>query len=82
MFKPLLRAAAPVLLLTSVPLAARLPQPIAAADTLRHLQLPASDQPDGAIETAGAVQDADLPVAPGRRLADPAAHARPQRTAE
>jgi hypothetical protein len=68
MFKPLLRAAAPVLLLASVPLAARQPAPIAAADTLRHIRVLASDE----------YQDR----APAGELADPAAYARAQRTAE
>jgi hypothetical protein len=41
-----------------------------------------TDQADGAIEMGGATEDANLLVALGRRLADPAAYARPQRTAE
>jgi len=40
------------------------------------------DEADGRIEMAGATEDANLLVALGRRLADPAAYARPQRTAE
>jgi hypothetical protein len=68
MFKPLLRAAAPVLLLTSVPLAARQPAPVAAADMLRHIRLLASDDDRGR--------------APAGELADLAAYARAQRTAE
>jgi hypothetical protein len=47
MFKPLLRAAAPVLLLASVPLAAQQPAPIAAGDMLRHIQVLASDRFEG-----------------------------------
>ena len=47
MFKPLLRAAAPVLLLASAPLAAQAPTPIAAADMLRHIQVLASDAFEG-----------------------------------
>ena len=47
MFKPLLRAAAPALLLTPVPLAAQQPAPIAAADMLRHIQVLASDRFEG-----------------------------------
>jgi hypothetical protein len=68
MFKPLLRAAAPVLLLASVPLAARQPAPIAATDTLRHIRVLAGDDYRGR--------------APASELADPAAYARPQRAAE
>jgi hypothetical protein len=41
-----------------------------------------SDQADGQIEMGGATEDANLLVALGRRLADPATYARPQRTAE
>ena len=41
-----------------------------------------SDQADAQIEMGGATEDANLLVALGRRLADPAAYARPQRTAE
>jgi hypothetical protein len=41
-----------------------------------------SDQADGQIEMGGATEDANLLVALGRRLADPAAYPRPQRTAE
>jgi hypothetical protein len=40
-----------------------------------------SDQAEG-IEMGGATEDANLLVTLGRRLADPAAYARPQRTAE
>jgi Zn-dependent M28 family amino/carboxypeptidase len=41
-----------------------------------------NDQADGGIEMGGATEDANLLVALGRRLADPAAYTRPQRTAE
>jgi hypothetical protein len=68
MFKPLLRAAAPALLLTSVPLAARQPAPIAAADMLRHIRVLASDDFRGR--------------APASELASPAAYVGLQRTAE
>ena len=47
MFKPLLRIAAPFLLLAPVPLAAQPPAPIAAADMMRHIQVLASDQYQG-----------------------------------
>jgi peptidase M28-like protein len=39
------------------------------------------DQADGQLVLDGAAEDANLAVALGRRLADPAAYARPQRTA-
>lgn len=41
-----------------------------------------SDQADGRIEMGGATEDANLLVALGRRLADPAIYARPQRSAQ
>jgi hypothetical protein len=41
-----------------------------------------SDQADAPIEMGGAVEDANLLVALGRRLADPSLYARSQRTAE
>ena len=47
MFKPLLRAAAPLLLLAPVPLGAQQPAPITAADMLRHIQVLASDEYQG-----------------------------------
>ena len=47
MFKPLLRAAAPALLLGSFPLAAQQLPPIAAADMLRHIEVLASDRFEG-----------------------------------
>jgi hypothetical protein len=47
MFTPLLRAAAPLLLLAPLPLAAQPPAPIAAADMLRHIQILASDRFQG-----------------------------------
>jgi hypothetical protein len=40
------------------------------------------DQADAGIEMGGATEDANLLVALGRRLADPAIYARPQRTAQ
>jgi hypothetical protein len=41
-----------------------------------------SDQADDAIEMGGATEDANLLVALGRNLADPAIYARTQRTAQ
>ena len=79
MFKPLLRAAAPVFLLASVPLAAQQPQPIAAADMFRHIQVLASDRFEGRAPATAGEQDAPWPpnyakqdgepprVAPSRR---------------
>jgi hypothetical protein len=43
MFKPLLRAAAPVLLLAAAPLAAQTSTPITSADMMRHIEALASD---------------------------------------
>ena len=47
MFKPLLRAAASLLLFAPIPLAAQQPAPITAADMLRHIQVLASDRFQG-----------------------------------
>jgi Zn-dependent M28 family amino/carboxypeptidase len=57
MFKQLLRAAAPVLLLLSAPLAAQPAPPITPADLLRHIQMLASDGFQGRA-----------PGSPGERL--------------
>jgi Zn-dependent M28 family amino/carboxypeptidase len=63
MFKPLLRAAAPVLLLLSAPLAAQ-QAPIAPADLLRHIQILASDDFQGrAPATEGEIRTVDYIVA-------------------